>query len=239
MWGASDASLLLERLQAEGIPRAVAVDWTVCGTMPHTLPCPALWKCRWQGAVAYEPAVGCHKRRCQTLHTVHMERSGVTTGVTVCPHGLWLVQRNRYTKTMLYSEGVPLRSDELERYMGEWSMAKFLKVAKLQAAAAGELLSSREDWLFKGRPALEEFMLLIRDDEGKPREPSAVMIAMKDGAARVGLKDDQAGWCWREAKTVSLALDAIEKALQGTEACFRPSKDWNAAGAKNGGRRPR
>jgi hypothetical protein len=87
--------------------------------------------------------------------------------------------------------------------------------------------------LFEGRPALEEFMRLLEDDEGLGRDPSVLMVAVSAAGLRVGLKDEASGgWLWREGDDLAGGLDALEKALQGGRADFR------AAGGQGRKRKP-
>jgi hypothetical protein len=123
---------------------------------------------------------------------------------------------------------------ECYKAMGEWGMSKYLKAAAKTAAGKSQSIEVGIDpALFKGRPAIQEFMTLLVDDAGKPRDVSCLMIALRKDGLAVGLKDEGAGWVWRQGKTFGAALDAIEAALQGDEPCFGGER----TGGQRGGRK--
>lgn len=122
------------------------------------------------------------------------------------------------------AEWVALAGDDWQRGGSFYAMAsKYLQAAKAKAAGSDRLTEGLDPVLFKDRPALEEFMALLRDDDGKPRDPSCLMVALRASGLAVGLKDEAAGWCWREGRTLAAALNALEKGLQDGTAVFTPA----------------
>jgi hypothetical protein len=99
----------------------------------------------------------------------------------------------------------------------KWIKAALVKSKK----AAVDALAACPD-LHDGHEAIQEFMTSVTGPDGKPREPSVLMICCQEDGVRVGLKDDDAGgWCWRTGKDLRIALDAIEEALRAGEGAFR------------------
>lgn len=126
---------------------------------------------------------------------------------------------------------VPYASNELQRGGSFYTiMSKYLKAAVARAEGTDKLTEGLDPILFKDRPALEEFMTLLRTDDGKARDASCLMLALRAGGIGVGLKDESAGWCWREGRNLAMALNALEKALQDGTAVFAPPGGKNARG---------
>jgi hypothetical protein len=112
---------------------------------------------------------------------------------------------------------------EIVQTMGGKVMAsKWIKKAVAKRTKKSPSAMTIDPALGEGRPALTEFMTELESEPGELREVSPLMITVSEGGIRAGLKDEDAGgWCWREGATLSLALDAIEKALQAGEGAFR------------------
>lgn len=109
-------------------------------------------------------------------------------------------------------------------------MAKFIRAAQAAKKDVTTQAKANDPVMFKGRPALQEYMTLLCPEKGVFRELSPLMVAVDDSSFRVGLKSsDDEGWCWRTGSTFSEALDAIEAALIGTEHPFKVA----------GGKRPK
>lgn len=103
-----------------------------------------------------------------------------------------------------------------------WYAMKWIKLAVSKKAKKKPESLPVDAGFLRDREAIAEFMTELVGPDGKPREPSAVMIVFCDEGARVGLKDEDAGgWCWRVGPTVQDALDAIEKALKEDESPFK------------------
>jgi hypothetical protein len=104
---------------------------------------------------------------------------------------------------------------------GRSVVAKWLgkvTAAKTKATRAG---GGHDDWLYKNRPALEEYMTELFTPSGDGRDLAVLMVCVSDEGFRIGLKDEaEGGWLWREAGTVAEGLDSIEKALQSGKAKF-------------------
>jgi hypothetical protein len=89
-------------------------------------------------------------------------------------------------------------------------------IARAVASAAPDAINpqSLDPFLFKNRPALQEFMAWEGDETEGFRELSPLMLCVGSNGMRAGLRDTESGgWLWREADTVKEALDALEKAL--------------------------
>jgi hypothetical protein len=120
-----------------------------------------------------------------------------------------------------------------EAMIGGLTMAsKWIAAAVAAAQKHTTVRAVDEPVLFKGRPALKDFMVELEGEKGKPREPSVLMVAVSADGMRVGLKDEAAGgWLWREATTLEGCLDAIEKALQAGNV------QWAVPGGRGGRRK--
>lgn len=123
----------------------------------------------------------------------------------------------------------PCRKHPWRLLNGERAMAsKFIKNAmtKKKAMRPGMLIPDMA--LCADRPAITDFMCDLEAANGGVREPSAIMISFNNDGVRAGLKDDDAGgWVWKQGKTLSEALDAIEKALQSDNPGFRQAQGYN------------
>jgi hypothetical protein len=110
--------------------------------------------------------------------------------------------------------------------------SRYIAAAIKVAEKRTDVCTTSDDVLFKGRPALREFMTSLEGAKDVPRDLSVLMIACSEMGLRVGLKDDQAGgWVWRESTDLAGALDAVEKALVSGNAVF------TAPGGRRGRRR--
>lgn len=151
----------------------------------------------------------------------------VTVGtdyVHVCQRDVWLPECN-------WAVGWRIPSEESLKLKEKPYMAsKYLAAAVAKKEVREAITDYLDPMIFKDRPAIQEFMTLVRKDDGTVRETAVLMVCMSTDGIRVGLKDDDAGgWCWRTAETLAKALTAIEKAIQAGEARFGGSK----AGAAN------
>jgi hypothetical protein len=107
----------------------------------------------------------------------------------------------------------------------EGNMSKWIKKAVGAKSKSKPGALPAEPLLCDGRPALTEFLTETAAEGGGVREPSVLMICLTDEGVRCGLKDEDAGgWCWRVGRTLSSALDAVEKALTGDEPAFRQGR---------------
>jgi hypothetical protein len=118
----------------------------------------------------------------------------------------------------------PTASDRLSISRGAHMGSRFLAAAKAKAATGSERLACADPYLFKDRPAIEEFLTLLADDGGEVREASVLMVCPRADGFAVGIKDDSAGgWAWKTAATVGKALDMLDKALQAGDLRFSTS----------------
>jgi hypothetical protein len=81
-------------------------------------------------------------------------------------------------------------------------------------------------------PALVEFLTEVRDEEGKPRISSTLLLTAEDGLWKVALTDRaQPGGnfdykLWRSGATVMEALKALDVSLQDGSADWRKFPKW-------------
>lgn len=111
---------------------------------------------------------------------------------------------------------------------GDYPVAvKYITAAIKSAEKRVEVCSGGDEILWKGRPAIREFMTSLVNGEGQPRRPSSLMISACEAGLRVGLCDDDVdGWVWREDITLSGALDAIEKTLSSGKVQWSKKGGW-------------
>ncbi len=147
-------------------------------------------------------------------------------GIVCTEAGIQVSKLRPWPQSAEWAEWFPRRLIPWRLLNGERDMAsKWIKaaIAKRKASKAESLPS--DPAVCDGRPALTDFMCDLEGPNGGVREPSAVMFSFGADGVRAGLKDDDAGgWCWRQGKTLSEALDAIEKALQSGEGAFRQAR---------------
>lgn len=173
--------------------------------------------CRCRGELT--TTTGC------TEVTVSLCNCGVLSRVKAVPGGEVLLQWC-----------TPLGSEEVYGLTGVYDMSKYLKLAVGNAQKKGSSLTEGIDpVLFKERPAIQEFMTLMEDDAGRARETSCLMVAMRTNGIAVGLKDENAGWVWREGKTLAACLNALEKDLASGEAVFGGGGKGGRKGSRKGG----
>lgn len=74
-------------------------------------------------------------------------------------------------------------------------------------------------------PLLHLFLTAVKDDDGKPRRTSTLMIFAEDGRFKAVLHERQHKLSlWREGETVKGCLDGLESALAGGKAEWRKDK---------------
>jgi len=90
------------------------------------------------------------------------------------------------------------------------------------AMAGGPNAFPDETWV-KGLPLLCEYLSLGAFEDGTPRELSTVTIRYQDGLVLASLSDhEERAGLYRTGESVQLALKALEKALSGGTADWRP-----------------
>lgn len=146
----------------------------------------------------------------------YYRRRGVTYYVEVLDTGVTVSVWRRRDDSLVWLERFQLETIDWATLSGEESvMGQWIQKAVGRRAEAPKAYPAYDEWLYKGRPAIQEFMTELQAGKGEAREPSVLMICPAAAGIRVGLKDEGAGgWLWREAKTVAEALDSIEAALQ-------------------------
>lgn len=144
--------------------------------------------------------------------------------------GLAIGEWSRNRQDHIWSEHFRYARFDYSNPSGVEAMASQWIAKAVSKQAPGKQCNKGEDpTLFRDRPAIQEFMTLIVDDEGVAREPSVLMVCATATGVRIGLKDDDAGgWVWREADTFVKALNAIEAALQSGDV------KWAIPGGRNG-----